>query len=66
MTINGKLPPRCSVEREKFIFFNGKNRKSKTKNKKQKKPYLGYNICYFVEGHIGYCFPLEKKSLFAD
>ena len=70
LSINGKLPPRCSVEREKLIFFNAKNRKSKTKNKKQKqkqkKPYLGYNICYFVEGHIGYCLPLVKTSLFAD
>ena len=68
LSINGKLPPSCSVEREKLIFFNGKNRKSKPKNKKQKqkKPYLGYNICYFVEGHIGYCLPLVKTSLFAD
>ena len=40
--------------------------KQKTKNKNKKKPYLGYNICYFVEGHIGYCLPLVKTSLFAD
>ena len=68
LSINAKLPPRCSVEREKLIFFKGKNRKSKTRNQKKKKKNhtFGYNICYFVEGHIGYCPPLEKTSLFAD
>ena len=35
LSINAKLPPRCSVEREKLPLYNGKNRKFKTKKKNE-------------------------------
>ena len=65
LSMDAKLPPRGSVEREKLNKYIS-HLKCCINQKKIKiiKQYLGYKICWFAEHHIGHYLALQMTSPF--